>query len=578
MSAVMRLAAISVGKMRSLQISGQNITTAYLKEQVHDPVRIHFSGVEGNDVAVHTDAIYAVGREHYDFWAQRLGKSSRDWPFGFFAENFTIEGLDESELRVGDRLRVGESVELLVAGPRVPCFKLAWRMGQPESFISEFALSGRTGVYFSVASEGVVNAGDEVRVIAKADHPTVSDVAAMIFGPTDTDVATLRSLLAAPSISQTVSLGLRNRLYRTLDTLQTQAHRWAGWRDFRIEKVVDETPNIKSFYLQAADRRELPRFRAGQFLTVRVPVSEDQTVQRTWSLSDYTEDVSTYRLTIKKEPEGVASRWMHEYAKAGTLLQVGAPNGRFNLDRGSFKPAILIGAGVGITPLLAMVKAHLARGPSAPLMYLVYCARSRAERAFRAELDAIPADTSIRVLYVSSAPSSGEKLDIDHQIAGRLRFDDFARFVSDAHINHGGKRIDLPWYDCDVYLCGPQKFQRELLASMAAQGADPSRVRTEAFCLVPGEQGFAVSSARVVLNRDGRELTWTAGCNETLLELLDRHGVSVPNNCRMGLCESCRCGLVEGKVAYDPQPPYPPAKAVLLCCARPNSEMIRLDI
>lgn len=564
----MRLVATSIGATRTLQINGQSVTTAYLKEPVLHPVRVTTKGVEGNEVAVHTDAIYAIADEHYEYWAARLGQTRDRWPYGFFAENFTIQGLKEDELRVGDLLQIGSDVQLLVAGPRIPCFKLAWRLKQPESFIAEFALSGRTGVYFAVAREGRVQAGDDVRMIRTTNLPTVRQVATMIFTEA-VDIDTLRMLLSTPNLSLTVAFGLRNRLYRTLDITLTKAHRWDGWRPLRIDKVVTESSTIRSFYLRPLDDRPLPSFRAGQFLTVRVPIEPGRTVQRTWSISEYAAHMSTYRLSIKREDAGLASRWMHEHAGSGTVFEVSAPNGRFVLDRGGFKPVILIAAGVGITPLLAMAQAHVARGPDAPLLYLVYCTRNSADRAFRAEIDALARTPTIRVSYVSTAPGPGEIPGVDHHCSGRLTFENLMHLLAD---------LDEPWYNCDIYMCGPSRFQSELIDRMATQGMDVTRVKTEAFSVVSGQRAVGVSVARIRLDQSERELTWSVDSDKTLLELLEDNGVAVASNCRMGLCGTCRCGLIEGKVSYDPQPPYLPSESVLLCCARPDSCVVRLNL
>jgi ferredoxin-NADP reductase/MOSC domain-containing protein YiiM len=573
----MRLNSVNVGKATAVVINGQSVHTAYLKQPVQGRVRMTRDGPEGNEVAQHTDSVYAFAEENYAWWAAALGTDGSAWTPGHFGENLTIAGLDERALCIGDRLLVGEQVELVVAGPRIPCFKLAWRMRQPESFIQRFATSGRTGVYFSVAREGTVGSGDRVALIERSNSDTVADVAALISGAAETTPEHLQELLSFPRLSQTVALGLRSRLYRILDGQRTLEHRWHGRRTLRVVNVVDECADVRSFHLQPADGGPLPRFRAGQFLTVTCPLPDGE-VQRTWSLSDYAAEPSTYRVSVKRESVGRASGWMHDNVYVGTELQVRAPAGRFMLDRGAFKPLILVAGGIGVTPLLAMAKSHLARGPVAPPVHLIHCVRNGDNLAFRTELRELAVLPGVHVDHVFSDPRPGEAQGRDYTVAGRLTLDVLADLVRDTHIIHGGRRINLPWYDCDVYLCGPQSFQDSLLGQMSGQGIDIARIRRESFQRpVTNPSMHAVERAEVVLQRSGRALEWVAGEHASLLELLDRHGIETPSICRMGICHACRCHLVSGKVHHSVAPQGVEAGSALLCCSMPASQRIVLD-
>jgi ferredoxin-NADP reductase/MOSC domain-containing protein YiiM len=573
----MVLRSINIGLTRTVEIKGQRVRTAYLKEPTDRPVHIGAHGLEGNETAVHTDAVYALAAEHYAFWAARLGVHPASWPPGLFGENLTIDGLDEHALRIGDRVRVGEQVELLVAGPRIPCFKLAWRMSQPESFVAEFAMSGRSGVYFAVAREGVIRREDRVTLLESTRTETVAEVAAMSGASTETSIAALRSLLEVPCLSQTVALVLRAKLARLLDAEEARSGRWRGWRRFSIARIEHETPQIRSFHLRPVDGAPLPRYQAGQFLTVRLP--PPLSLQRPWSLSDYREDLSTLRITIKHEREGAASSWMHERARVGDVLEVRAPAGRFVLDRGGFRPVILIAAGVGITPLLAMLKAHVARGPDAPPVYLIYCARNARQQAFRRELDALAENSRAVIHHVLSEPLETELPERHYVQKGRLTLAGLSRLTDDAHIVHGGKRVPMPWYDCDVYLCGPASFQSSLLAQMAAQGLDPSKVHTESFDAQAREVGAAAYPAvTVVLARSQRTFEWTGEDGGTLLDILEHSAVNPEHGCRMGICHECRCRLIDGEVRYEVQPRGLQPGEVLICCARPASRRITLDL
>ena len=265
----MKVIHVCVGKTKEQNIRGQAVKTAFLKSCVSGPIRIDRSGIEGNDVAVHTDAVYAIAQEHYQYWANKLGADSKDWPPGFFAENLMISKLDEGQLRVGDVVAIGEQVRLTVSGPRVPCFKLCWRLRQPESFIREFALSGKSGVYFNVEQAGDIRAGDEVKIISKATHSVgINELVQYIFGEKEIDLDLLRYILKIPGLSETSVLLLRNKLYQIVDQERTSKHRWRGWREFIVDRIIQETAQIKSFILRPKDNQLLAPYRAGQFLTV----------------------------------------------------------------------------------------------------------------------------------------------------------------------------------------------------------------------------------------------------------------------------------------------------------------------
>jgi ferredoxin-NADP reductase/MOSC domain-containing protein YiiM len=574
----LRLISVNVGAASTVDINGQPVRTAYLKQPVAGRARVTRAGLEGNEVAVHTDAVYAFAHEQYARWAQELGADAAQWMPGHFAENLTIAGLDEHALSVGDRLRVGAEVELVVAGPRIPCFKLAWRMRQAESFVARFAAAGRTGVYFGVARTGSLGAGDAIEVIERSGRESVAEIAALIAGTTEGRPEQIEELLNLPYLSQTVALGLRSRLYRLLDGERTLEHRWAGWRRLRVVRVEDETADVRSYHLEPADGGRLPGFRAGQFLTVRC-AHDAEDLLRTWSLSDYASEPATYRISVKREPAGTASVWLHEHVDVGSELDVRAPAGRFVLDRGAFKPVVLVAGGIGLTPLLAMAKSHLDRGPSAPPLHLVCCARNAARLPFRQELDALAARPGVRVWRLFSEPGP---LDVEghrrYDRAGRLTLETLETLLSDTHLVHGGRRIDLPWYDCEVYLCGPPSFQDTLLAQMSARGIDTARIRRESFVRPrPATSGAGTEAATIRLARSNIELEWRAGEHGSLLELLEQSGIERPSACRMGLCHSCRCGLLEGRVEHTVPPEMLAEGAALLCCSRPRSPRVVLD-
>jgi ferredoxin-NADP reductase/MOSC domain-containing protein YiiM len=577
----MRLVGMAAGKTRTIEIRASAVQTAYIKAPVSGRCYVHESGLDGNETAVHPDSIYAIAAEHYEYWAERLGADRATWLPGHFAENLTIAGLDESQLRVGDIIAVGDEVELIVAGPRIPCFKLAWRLAQPDSFIREFGLSGRSGVYFGVRKTGWIEAGMPVSILHREPmHPTVADLAKLALDCAHPPEQTLRLVLALPYLSKTAALVLGSLLMKVIDE-GSNAALWKDWREFTITNTTDECATVKSFTLMPSDGAPLPRSRAGQFVTVQVPLSPQEPVIRPWSLSDYAENPDSLRITVKRESGGVGSSWLHDSARQGTRLMLRAPSGRFVLDRGGFLPVVLIGAGIGITPLLAMAKAHLARGADAPPLRLIHCVGSGETHPLKDELGSLAAaHPQLRLRYVYSRPGETDIQGQAFHQQGRLSVDDVIACLDDLAIALGNKLVAIPWFECDFYICGPGGFETTLTAGLAARGARRNRIFSERFHS-HGDPAASpwVEESEVVFERSGLSMTWTEADGLTLLQLAERAGLAPPSGCRIGVCLSCQCQIVAGDVRYDSRPIGEISEGgALLCCAKPATSKVVLAV
>lgn len=164
----MILRTIAVARPRTLVWNGQEVTTSIFKTPVEGPVMVRRHNVDGDrqaDLRVHGGeykAVYGYAAEHYDRWTEELGRELEPAAFG---ENLTIEGLDEPDVRIGDVFRVG-GAELEAAAPRIPCYKLGIRFGDP-GMVKRFARAGRWGVYFRVRREGPIEVGDAVTRVAR---------------------------------------------------------------------------------------------------------------------------------------------------------------------------------------------------------------------------------------------------------------------------------------------------------------------------------------------------------------------------------------------------------------------------
>ncbi|MBR8130088.1 pyridoxamine 5'-phosphate oxidase family protein [Burkholderia ambifaria] len=330
----------------------------------------------------------------------------------------------------------------------------------------------------------------------------------------------------------------------------------SSWRPLRIAKIVDEARAIRSFHFEPADGGALPAHEAGQHLTLRIalPDSEAPTI-RSYTLSD-APGAPHYRITVKRE--GRVSAWLHDHAHAGMTLDAQMPRGRFTFDIASPRPAVLVSAGIGITPMFAMLRRALADDTPSRRVVFVHGTRDTADRPFAAELTRIAdADARVSLHWFDSRPQRDGAAR-----PGRI---DVAQL----------KRI-LPFDDYDFYLCGPSAFMRDLYDGLRALNVPDERIRFEAFgpsSVVRSATRAAgappVASMPVVFRRSARDAAWTPA-DGTLLEFAEGQGVAVPSECRSGSCGTCATRVLSGAVDYvqSHDAPVEPGCA-LLCVAQP---------
>ncbi|MEN8516000.1 pyridoxamine 5'-phosphate oxidase family protein [Burkholderia sp. RS02] len=337
------------------------------------------------------------------------------------------------------------------------------------------------------------------------------------------------------------------------------AHQLApAWRSLRIAKIVDEARAIRSFHFEPVDGGALPAYDAGQHLTLRVALpGSDAPLIRSYTLSE-APGGAHYRITVKRE--GRVSAWLHDHARAGMTLDAQMPRGRFTFDLASPRPAVLVSAGIGITPMIAILRRALADAAPSRRVVFVHGAREAADRPFAAELARIAAaDTRLSLHWFDSRPHG--------DMAARAGRIDIAQL----------KRI-LPFDDYDFYLCGPSAFMRDLYDGLRALNVPDERIRFEAFgpssvarsvTRAAGTAGSPAASVPVVFRRTGREAAWTPA-DGTLLEFAEGQRVAVPSECRSGSCGTCATRVLSGAVDYEqtPDAAVEPGCA-LLCVARP---------
>jgi ferredoxin-NADP reductase len=478
--------------------------------------------------------------------------------------------MPDDEVCVGDRYRIGDAT-FEVTQPRVTCYKVGLRLEEPRMPALLYS-HGRPGFYLRVLEEGEVGAGDEIeRVAVGPEAMSVREVSALLYLPGHTP-AGLRRALAIPALSE----GWRGSFQALLEQHDKGAAgnqglappstppAWPGLREFRVAAARRESASVRSFVLEPVDGQELPGFPPGQFLALKLqPEGATGPLLRSYSLAAPANERG-YRIAVKREPGGRASTFLHDRVAVGDVLEVGAPRGAFTLDVDDDGPVVLLSAGVGVTPVLAMLGA-LARARSQRPIWWVHGARSGAEHAFAAEardlLSRLPSAQS-HVRYSRPPPEDRQGVD----------FDDVGRIDLDALVALGLPR------EADFYLCGPTGFLRDLTGALLSWGVEPAQVHREVFGPEPRDDapdphrppGPPGQGPDVAFSRSALTIPWDDRYG-SLLELAEACDVPADWSCRTGVCHRCESGLVEGVVSYDHLPLDEPAPGqVLLCSSRPK--------
>ncbi len=484
------LLSVNVGLPQDVAWHGQVVHTGVWKMPVDGPRLVRRLNIDGDgqgDLAGHGGehrAVFVYQIESYRYWEQQLGRT--DFTYGQFGENLTVEGLADDQVCIGDRYRVGEAV-FEVTQPRVTCYRVGIRMNDPQ--IPALLVSHhRPGFYLRVLREGAVQAGDEiVQVDTGPEAMTVAEVDALLYLPGHPRQQVLRALRipALPDGWKTSFLAMLERPGPGGNpglTAVSPPPAWPGFRPLAVTAITRESESVVSVYLADPGGTAVPAALPGQFLTLRLPVTAGAApLLRSYSLSG-PPAAGSYRISVKREPHGVGSQFIHARLRARDQLQAAAPRGTFLLRAGS-EPVLLISAGVGATPVLAMLHTLAAAGSDRDIWWL-HGARNRAEEPFTAEssslVGALPRGHR-HICY--SRPGPGEVQGRDYQTAGRLS----ATVLS---------ALKLP-RDAAAYICGPAAFMADVSAALVGLGVDGTRIRTEIFGAAPSiTPGIAPAAAR----------------------------------------------------------------------------------
>jgi ferredoxin-NADP reductase/MOSC domain-containing protein YiiM len=583
-----KLLSVNVGLPRDVTWNGKTVRTAIWKSPVEGRRMVRKLDIDGDgqgDLAGHGGeqrAVFVYQMDSYHYWESFLGR--KDFIFGQFGENFTVEQLFDNEVCIGDRYRIGDAI-FEVTQPRVTCYRVGIRMNEPR-MPALLVEHHRPGFYFRVLQEGEVGAGDDIVKIAEGpERMTVAEVDALLYLPGHSREQ-LERALRIPALSKGWQSSFQAILAQESSPKpvegnpglaeEEQAPAWPGFRQMRVSGIHKESDRVTSFVLAPIDGQPLPVFQAGQFVVLRLLVDPGKPpVLRSYSLSDLPA-ADHFRISVKNELNGVGSSFLCDRAREGDLLDVSAPRGGFTL-RPSQNPVVLLSAGVGATPVMSMLHS-LADEKSQREVWWIYGARNRVDHPFAEESRALLKQLSRgRGYIVYSRPAATDQVGADFDAPGHI---DTALL----------EKIGVS-QSSDFYLCGPSSFLQNMQDGLRNWGVLAENVHTEIFgsleAITPGmaqvvhiphlPQGPPGSGPPVSFARSGITAAWDAKFG-SLLELAEACDVPVRWSCRSGVCHTCMTGLIAGSIIYNPEPLDRPAPGnVLVCCSQPNAG-VTLDL
>ncbi len=364
---------------------------------------------------------------------------------------------------------------------------------------------------------------------------------------------------------------------------------WPGYRSFRVERKVleDSSAQVCSFYLVPEDGKPLTPFLSGQFLTFELDVPTatggSQSVIRCYSLSDAPQ-ANSYRISVKRAPApvgshapaGVSSNHLHDHVDVGSRLQVRAPAGHFYLDRGD-APVVLIGGGIGITPMLSMLNWSLKEQPGR-VVWLFYGVRHGSELLMQTHLQALASQHPNFHLHLCISEPQANDLDAD-------------RF---GPVQHHRGRVDvtllrrlLPLHPYHFFICGPTPMLQSLVPALEDWGVPDARIHFEAFGPASIRRKKSAPAAgvssldanksdgvMVTFAKSGQQVPWRSDMG-SLLDFAQANGIVVSSGCRAGSCGTCQTSIRSGEVAYLQEPDFDPEPGnCLLCVCTPKTAVV----
>ncbi|TWT61342.1 2Fe-2S iron-sulfur cluster-binding protein [Rubinisphaera italica] len=408
-------------------------------------------------------------------------------------------------------------------------------------------------------------------------------------------VRLLQSIIAAVQSHSNA----RHRTQRTLQLLdeqiaavqalrvqrESQQMHWNGYRKFKLSKKIKEARDVCSFYLVPHDGKPLPRYLPGQFVTFRFQVPDPnkgqmKSVVRCYSLSEAPRE-QYYRITVKRVPPpartnippGLISNYLHDQVNVGDLLDLQAPRGEFSLDPANSKPVVLIGGGVGVTPVLSIANAILESetGNDVWFLYGVRCGEDHAMRDHLRQLEQKHENFHLHVRY--SQPGENDLCERDYDTSGHIDINLIKSLVKVTNL--------------DFYICGPPQMMDSIVTGLRDWGVAEDHIHREAFgratlskvankdeTQLKHDKLDSKKTLSIQFNRSNRNLTWD-GSHNCLLDLALEAGINIDSGCRAGSCGSCEIAVKSGEVGCRVEPGINIDKgSCLACISYPKSELI----
>jgi MOSC domain-containing protein YiiM/ferredoxin-NADP reductase len=585
-----RLLSVNVGLPRDIAWKGRTVRTAIWKDPVPGRCRVGRLNLDGDaqgDLAGHGGeqrAVFVYQIESYRYWQGQLERTN--FVYGQFGENFTIEGLPDEAVCIGDRYRIGSAL-FEVTQPRVTCYRVGIRMNEPR-MPALLTSSGRPGFYLRVLQPGEVGAGDDVVMEREAaERMTVAEINALLYSPDhprdrleralriDALSPGWRASFEALLHSDTAAAGSGNAGLAPAAAAHPVA---PGFRSLAVTAIGHESADVLSLTMHSPDGQPLRAALPGQYVVLRLhPATAEalapKPIFRSYSLSG-PESTERYRISVKIEPHGAAGTYLREHVHVGDALDVSAPRGSFILQSGE-RPVVLLSAGIGATPVLAMLYA-LATARSARPIFWLHGARDGQHHPFAAEVRRLMLALPHGRSYVCYSRPGDDAMTEGVDGTGHLSRSVFAR-------------VGVPG-EAEVYVCGPTRFMGEMKEALTTMGVAPERIHVELFNgsegMTPGVVGAATRAPHlpkddadtgplVSFARSQIAAHWNASSYQSILELAEACDVPVRWSCRTGVCHNCESGLVAGAVVYGPEPLDKPADGnLLVCCSQPLRDIV----
>ena len=583
-----KLLSVNVGLPRDVTWNGNTVRTAVWKSPVTGRRMVRKLDIDGDaqaDLGGHGGeqrAVFVYQMDSYRYWERFLGRT--DFTYAQFGENFTVEELPDNEVCIGDRYRIGSAI-FEVTQPRVTCYRVGIRMNEPR-MPALLVAHHRPGFYLRVLQQGEVGAGDDIVKIGDGpERMSVADTDALLYLPGHSKEQ-LQRALRIPALSKgwqgSFEAMLRQDVSRKTAVGnpgladEEQSPAWPGFRQMRVANIHKESDSVTSFILSPIDGKLMPVCQAGQFVVLRLPVDPGKPpVLRSYSLSGLPA-ADHFRISVKRELNGIGSSFLCNRAREGDVLDVSAPRGSFTL-LASQEPVVLLSAGVGATPVMSMLHS-LAAEKSEQEIWWIYGARNRAEHPFAEESRSLLKQLSRgRAYIVYSKPAAIDRVGTDFDAAGHID----AALMEKIGVSQSS----------DFYLCGPPSFLQNMRDGLRSWGVVAANVHMEIFgsleAITPGmaqvvhiphlPQGPPGSGPSVSFARSGITAAWNPKF-ASLLELAEACDVPVRWSCRTGVCHTCMTGLIAGSIMYNPEPLERPAPGnVLVCCSQPDAG-VTLDL